>query len=73
MVPNWSFERMIFPRQRFLFEAIPNALLEIHGGAIAGEILLNKIPCLNLQVSERSRAAVGLSLLNGNFQTDSME
>lgn len=51
-IPNWLFERIIFPKQRIFFEAIPDALLEIHGHSSLGEILLNKIPCLRLQVSE---------------------
>ncbi len=72
-IPNWLFERVVFPHQRLLFEAIPDALLEIHACATAGETLLNKIPCLHLQVSERSRVAVGSSLPNDDLQADSME
>lgn len=50
-VPNWLFERVVFPNQRFLFEAIPDALLEVHvcTGSMA---LLDRIPCLRLQVKE---------------------
>lgn len=72
-IPNWLFERVVFPRQRLLFEAIPDALLEIHSCAVAGEALLNKIPCLHLQVSEHSLVVVGSSLLDNPLQMDSVE
>lgn len=51
-IPNWIFERVIFPQQRLLFEAIPDALLEIHTFSTLGETLLNQIPCLRLRVNE---------------------
>ncbi|EKQ70216.1 protein of unknown function DUF1830 [Leptolyngbyaceae cyanobacterium JSC-12] len=53
-IPNWLFERIIFPKQRLLFEAIPDALLEIHACSTLGETLLNQIPCLRLRVNEIS-------------------
>jgi hypothetical protein len=49
-VPNWYFERVVFPGQRLLFEAPTDAHLEIHSNAIASAILSDTIPCLNLQV-----------------------
>ncbi len=51
-VPNWYFERVVFPGQRLLFEAVPSALLEIHTGMMASSILSDTIPCQQLQVSE---------------------
>lgn len=72
-IPNWLFERVVFPQQRLLFEAIPDAFLEIHSCAAAGEALLSKIPCFHLQVSERSLVMAGSSLLHDDLQTDSME
>ena len=43
-VPNWYFERVVFPGQRLLFEAVPTALLEIHTGMMASAILSDTIP-----------------------------
>ncbi|HEY9750882.1 MAG TPA: DUF1830 domain-containing protein [Allocoleopsis sp.] len=47
-VANWYFERVVFPGQRLLFEAIPEAQLEIHTGMMASAILSDKIPCTQL-------------------------
>ncbi len=50
-IPNWYFERVVFPGQRLLFEAPLVAELEIHTGSIPSAILLDKISCAkNLQV-----------------------
>ena len=50
-IPNWYFERVVFPGQRLLFEAPLRAELEIHTGSIPSAILSNRIPCAkNLQV-----------------------
>ncbi len=49
-VPNWYFERVVFPGQRRLFEAVPTALLEIHTGMMASAILSDTIPCERLRV-----------------------
>ncbi len=51
-IPNWLFERVIFPRQRLLFEAIPEGLLEIQTCSQQGESVFCRIPCLQLQVQE---------------------
>ncbi len=49
-VPDWYFERVVFPGQRLLFETVPKALLEIHTGMMASAILSDSIPCDRLQV-----------------------
>ncbi|MBE9111215.1 DUF1830 domain-containing protein [Nodosilinea sp. LEGE 07298] len=49
-VPDWYFERVVFPGQRLLFETVPRALLEIHTGMMASAILSDSIPCDRLQV-----------------------
>lgn len=49
-VPDWYFERVVFPGQRLLFETVPRALLEIHTGMMASAILSDSIPCERLQV-----------------------
>ncbi|NEP09105.1 MAG: DUF1830 domain-containing protein [Symploca sp. SIO2C1] len=51
-IPNWYFERVIFPGQRLVFEALPAALLEIHTGMMASAILSDTIPCVRLCVEE---------------------
>lgn len=51
-IPNWYFERVVFPGQRLVFEAIPAAMLEIHSGMMASAILSDTIACHSLQVQE---------------------
>lgn len=51
-VPNWYFERVVFPGQRLVFEALPAALLEIHSGMMASSILSDTIPCTRLCVEQ---------------------
>lgn len=51
-VPNWYFERVVFPGQKLLFEALPEAQLEIHTGMMASAILSDTIPCDRLIVEE---------------------
>ncbi|HLO50753.1 MAG TPA: DUF1830 domain-containing protein [Kamptonema sp.] len=51
-IPNWYFERVVFPGQRLVFEAVPPALMEIHTGMMASAILSDKIPCDRLQINE---------------------
>ncbi|HAG81105.1 MAG TPA: hypothetical protein DCL61_08000 [Cyanobacteria bacterium UBA12227] len=53
-IPNWYFERVVFPRQRLLFESLPQAQLEIHTGAFVNAILSDKISCLRLLVNGSS-------------------
>jgi hypothetical protein len=51
-IPNWYFERVVFPGQRLIFEALSDALLEIHCGMMASAILADTIPCDRLQVED---------------------
>lgn len=51
-IQNWYFERVVFPGQRLVFEAVPQALLEIHTGMMASAILSDTIPCDRLCVDE---------------------
>ncbi|MBE9115139.1 DUF1830 domain-containing protein [Lusitaniella coriacea LEGE 07157] len=53
-IPNWYFERVVFPGQRLVFEALPEALLEIHTGMMASAILSDSIPCERLYVIEET-------------------
>jgi len=49
-IPNWYFERVVFPGQRLVFEAPKNAVLEIHSGMMASSILSDTIPCTKLKL-----------------------
>lgn len=53
-IPNWYFERVVFPGQRLVFESLPQAHLEIHTGMMASAILSDRIPCDRLQVEEET-------------------
>lgn len=56
-IPNWYFERVVFPGQRLVFEALPQALLEIHTGMMASAILSDTVPCARLQVDQEVNPA----------------
>ena len=56
-IPNWYFERVVFPGQRLVFEAVPQALLEIHSGMMASAILSDTIPCQRLCLQEISNSS----------------
>jgi hypothetical protein len=51
-VEDWYFERVVFPGQRLIFEALPMALLEIHTGMMASAILSDSIPCSRLLIDQ---------------------
>ena len=51
-IPDWYFERVVFPGQRLMFEALPKALLEIHTGMMASAILSDTIPCDRLAIDQ---------------------
>jgi Domain of unknown function (DUF1830) len=51
-IPNWYFERVVFPGQRLLFEALPEGQLEIHTGMMASSILSDTIPCTQIQITD---------------------
>ena len=61
-IPNWYFERVVFPGQRLVFEAPYEAQMEIHTGMMASAILSDKIPCDRLAINEPS---------SSEFNTDS--
>lgn len=51
-IPNWYFERVVFPGQRLVFESPAIAQLEIHTGMMASAILSDTIPCDRLVINE---------------------
>jgi hypothetical protein len=64
-IPNWYFERVVFPGQQLIFEAKTEANLEIHSGMMASSILSDTISCeklildaeVELQTIEDSQSA----------------
>jgi len=53
-IPGLRFERLIFPRQRLLFEAIPEAMLEIYTQITANSTPTERISCFRLQVNRNA-------------------
>jgi len=51
-IANWYFERVVFPGQRLVFEALLDAMLEIHTGMMASAILSDTIPCDRLSLGD---------------------
>ncbi|MGB3532702.1 MAG: DUF1830 domain-containing protein [Microcoleaceae cyanobacterium] len=51
-IANWYFERVVFPGQRLIFEAVAEAMLEIHTGAMASAIISDTIPGRRLQIDQ---------------------
>jgi hypothetical protein len=51
-VPNWYFERVVFPGQRLVFEAPRASHLEIHTGMMASAIISDNILCDRLIVDD---------------------
>ncbi len=49
-IPNWYFERVVFPGQQLLFEVPRSAELEIHTGQLPSAMLTHKISCERLRV-----------------------
>ncbi|MDV2997921.1 MAG: hypothetical protein N4J56_008060 [Chroococcidiopsis sp. SAG 2025] len=50
-IPRWYLERVVFPGRYLLFEAVPQAQLEIHSVKRASAIPADIIDCKQLQVS----------------------
>ncbi len=53
-IPNWYFERVVFPGQRLVFEAPRKGKMEIHTGIMASAILSDIISCDRLMLDEPS-------------------
>ncbi|GAP99038.1 DUF1830 domain-containing protein [Leptolyngbya sp. NIES-2104] len=54
-LPNWYFERVVFPGERLMFEAPQAAHLEIHAGARS--TLTDTISCERLRVRDSDSIA----------------
>jgi Domain of unknown function (DUF1830) len=64
-IPNWYFERVVFPGQRLVFEAPRKGQLEIHTGMMASAILSDKIPCDRLMLEETDTHEFDTDSLSG--------
>lgn len=53
-IPGCRLERVVFPGQRLLFEALPNAELEIYSSTLGGMVLLASVLCDRIQVNEEN-------------------
>ncbi|MEO1134334.1 MAG: DUF1830 domain-containing protein [Cyanobacteria bacterium J06639_1] len=53
-VESWYFERVVFPGQRLMFEAIADATLEIHTGMMASAILDDTYLCKDLALDSEN-------------------
>lgn len=73
-VPNWYFERVVFPGQRLVFEANQTAILEIHSGMMASSILSDTIPCnklaLQAMIKEQDNKTVKAKEEIDEFKSD---
>ncbi|MEP1062687.1 MULTISPECIES: DUF1830 domain-containing protein [Cyanophyceae] len=49
-LPNWYFERVVFPSERLLFEALPEAQLEVYVTNVSTMTLVELIKCDRLAV-----------------------
>lgn len=50
-IPNFYFERVVFPSQRLMFYAEPEAKIEIHTSKVVTSILADVIPCDKLRIN----------------------
>ena len=69
-IDNWYFERVVFPGQRLVFEALPKAQLEIHTGMMASAILSDTIPCERLSISDGSDEEIEGDIVPVSASTD---
>ena len=50
-IKNCYFEQVVFPAEKILFEAFPEAELEIYTGSMISAVLSEKLICSQLQVN----------------------
>ncbi len=61
-ISHWYFERVIFPGDSLLFEAVAEAKLEIYSGDGITTLLADQIPCNRLQVATPTSSPVVRSM-----------
>lgn len=61
-ISYWYFERVIFPDDVLLFEAVAEAKLEIYSGSGITILLTDQIPCDRLQIETPTSSPVVRSM-----------
>ncbi len=64
-IPNWYFERVVFPGELLLFEALPEAVLEIYISEEARPILGDRFLCDWLKVNHSAYLTAPLAEARG--------
>lgn len=59
-IVNWYYEKVMFPGDRLLFEAPVHSLLEIYSSFQSTPVLIDRICCDRLSVSETDPAVADL-------------
>jgi hypothetical protein len=62
-ISHWYFERVIFPGDSLLFEAVAEAKLEIYSGDGITTLLADQIPCDRLRLATPTSSPVERSIL----------
>lgn len=65
-IPGWRFERVVFPGERFLFEAPSSAVLEIHRNNPHGPTCSESLPCTNLSIADLGKSSGAAAVSNVN-------
>lgn len=52
-IPTQYFERVIFPGQRLLFDALPEAQLEVYTAEVVDTVLPDRISCQYIEVNQK--------------------
>ena len=52
-ISNWYFERVVFPGEKLLFEALPEAELEIYAGVVSTIVPAEVVSCDRLTMKAR--------------------
>lgn len=71
-IPNWYFERVVFPGQRLLFEALPEAQLEIFTALPPGAMRSDTIFCRSLTVEEEESLLQIMPEVEGFVQSETL-
>lgn len=69
-IANWYFERVVFPGQRLVFEALSQAQLEVHTGMMASAILSDTIPCERLCINDGDNLEASEEVMSVSPSTD---
>ena len=60
---NLNSEKIVFPQERMLFEAMPQGQLEIYNTSATDSKCVQKIPCQNLEVNQIKEKLTGITTI----------